>query len=296
MHGGVGARDLLRQLDHLGHRLVAVDQIARVVGDGGEHRGDQFRIGRQRDVFLGAGVDRGDRGAGVVGDAAGDDRHVDVLGLEPHHQIADVERDVDQQQVGALAAAQHRHRLVDGLGVGHGGAVVHGDLGGGRELALQGADDEKPHDCLLFVWSRPRAPFVIRLVAFGLDDFRHGHAELVLDQHHFAARHQAVVDVDVDGLADAAVEFEHGAGPELQQLADVHPGAAEHGRDLHRHVEHRFEIGGDARGLLVLAVGRRRRPAARRRRSRSGSGTCASVSLMVRSSWPRVPAWSRDAM
>ena len=77
-------------------------------------------------------MDRGDRGARIVGDAAGDDRHVDVLGLEPHHQVADVEADVDQQQVGALAAAQHAHGLLAVLGVGHRRAVVHGDLGRGR--------------------------------------------------------------------------------------------------------------------------------------------------------------------
>ena len=154
-HGGVGAGDLLRQLDHLGHRLVAVNEVAGIVGDGGEHRGDQFRIRRQRDVFLGAGVDRGHRRAGVVGDAAGDDRHVNVLGLEPHHQIADVEGDVDQQQVGALAAAQHPHRLFVILRMGHGSAIVHGDLGGCRKLALQCANDEKPHGNLLSVCSRP---------------------------------------------------------------------------------------------------------------------------------------------
>src|SRR5262249_34539545 len=89
-----------------------------------------------------------------------------------------------------------------------------------------------------------------------LDDFGHGHAELVLDQHHLAARHQAVVDVDVDRLADLAVELEHGAGTEVEELADVHVGAAEHRRDLHRHVEHRLEIDGAARGRL----GRGRRP------------------------------------
>src|SRR5207248_4291738 len=93
------------------------------------------------------------------------------------------------------------------------------------------------------------------LAAFRLDDFRHGYAELVFDQDHLAARDQAVVDVDVDRLADAAIEFEHGARPELQQLADVHLGAAEHGRDLHRHVEHRLEVGGDARCLFVLVIG-----------------------------------------
>src|SRR5882762_4778763 len=90
--------------------------------------------------------------------------------------------------------------------------------------------------------------------AFRLDDFRHGHAELVFHQNHLAARHQAVVDIDIDGFADAAVELEHGAGSELQEFADVHFGAAEHRRNLHRDVEHRFEIGGDARNLLVLVI------------------------------------------
>src|ERR1700688_187127 len=79
---------------------------------------------------------------------------------------------------------------------------------------------------------------------FGLDDFRHGHAKLVFHQHHLATRHQPVVDVDVDGFADAAVEFEHGAGPEFEQFADIHLGAAEHGRNLHRHVEHGLHVGG----------------------------------------------------
>src|SRR5256714_3096777 len=66
-----------------------------------------------------------------------------------------------------------------------------------------------------------------RLVAFRLDDFRHGHAKLVFHQHDFAARHQPVVDIDVDRFTDAAVEFEHGAGAEFQQLADIHLGTAE---------------------------------------------------------------------
>src|ERR1700680_3636450 len=80
-----------------------------------------------------------------------------------------------------------------------------------------------------------------------LDDFRHRHAELFFHQHDFAAGHQAVVDIDVDRLADLAVEFEHRAGAELEQIADLHARPAEHGRDLDRDVEHRFEVGGDAR-------------------------------------------------
>jgi hypothetical protein len=92
------------------------------------------------------------------------------------------------------------------------------------------------------------------IIAFRLDDFRHRHAKLVFDQHHFTARHQPVVDVNVDGFADTAVEFEHRAGSELQQFADIHLGAAEHSRDLHRHVEHGFEVGGDPRDLLVVVI------------------------------------------
>ena len=140
-----------RELDHLRHRVVAVDQLARVVGDGGEHRRDQLGIGRQRDVFLGAGVDRGDRGAGVVLDAAGDDRHVDVLELEPRDQVADVDRDLDHQQVGALPERSTASAWSMRFGVGDGGAAVHRDLGRGGELALERADDQKSHGSLLFL-------------------------------------------------------------------------------------------------------------------------------------------------
>src|ERR1044072_3540841 len=73
-----------------------------------------------------------------------------------------------------------------------------------------------------------RAASLPTLTAFRLDDFRHGHAELVFHQNHLAARHQAIVDVDVDGFPDAAVELQHGAGAELEQFADVHLGTAEH--------------------------------------------------------------------
>src|SRR5215813_6366401 len=84
------------------------------------------------------------------------------------------------------------------------------------------------------------------LVAFRLDDFRHGDAELVFHQHHFAARHQSVVDVDVDGLADLAIELEHCTRTELEQVAHIHLRASEHGRDLDRHVKDGFEVGGGA--------------------------------------------------
>ena len=80
-----------------------------------------------------------------------------------------------------------------------------------------------------------------------LDDFRHGHAEPLVDQHHLAACDKAVVDQDVDRLADAAIELEHRARRELQKVADRHARVAEHRRDCDRHVEDLLEIGGALR-------------------------------------------------
>ncbi len=102
--------------------------------------------------------------------------------------------------------------------------------------------------------SQPPPGWALRSMSapLSLDDLRHGDAELVLDQHHLAARHQTIVDVDVDRLADLAVELEHRARAELEQLADLHARASEHGGHLHRHVEHGFEVGGAARRRLGI--------------------------------------------
>src|SRR6185436_13614923 len=62
--------------------------------------------------------------------------------------------------------------------------------------------------------------FVLRALA--LDDFRHGDAEAILDQHHFAAGDETVVDVDVDGFADLAVELDDHPGRQLQELRHFH--------------------------------------------------------------------------
>ena len=138
-------RDLQRELDHPRHGVVAIDQFARVIGDGREHGSNQFRVGRQRDIFLGAGMDRRDRGAGIGCGAAGDNRSVDMLGFEPVDELANVERDIDHEQIGAAAGAQHRERLGD-IGRMHDrGAPIHRDLGRGGELAVERADDQEPH-------------------------------------------------------------------------------------------------------------------------------------------------------
>ena len=99
-------RDLVGQRDHRAHGFVFVDQLVGFVGHRGQHGGDQFGIGGQRQIFLGAGADRVDRAARIGADAAGDHRGADALGREAAHQRADVQRDVAQHQVGARAAAQ----------------------------------------------------------------------------------------------------------------------------------------------------------------------------------------------
>src|SRR5580658_2708706 len=60
--------------------------------------------------------------------------------------------------------------------------------------------------------------FAVRILGLTcFDDFRHGDAEAVFDEDDFAARDQAVVDVDVDRLADFSVKFDNRAPAELQE-------------------------------------------------------------------------------
>src|SRR3546814_8993296 len=72
------------------------------------------------------------------------------------------------------------------------------------------------------------------------------------DLDHLAAGDQPVVHVDVDRLADLAVEFDDGAAPELQELAHLHVGLAEHGRDLDGDVVDRLQLLGVGRRLGSL--------------------------------------------
>jgi hypothetical protein len=116
-----------------------------VFGNRSEDGGDEFRIGRQRDVFFRAGVNGGNGGLGVVIDAASDDRNVNTLFLEHADQIPDRLTDIDHQKIGAAPGAQHAHGLIDVFGVRDLGAAIHGDLGRLRELARQGSDDHEPH-------------------------------------------------------------------------------------------------------------------------------------------------------
>ena len=68
----------------------------------------------------------------------------------PRTSVADIDGDVDHQQIGAAAGAQHGKRLGVVGGVRDGGALLHCQLGRGRQLAVQCADDQKPHDSYSF--------------------------------------------------------------------------------------------------------------------------------------------------
>ena len=55
-----------------------------------------------------------------------------------------------------------------------------------------------------------------RLLPIGLDDFRHGDAETVFENHDFTTRNQTIIDVNVDCLTNLTVEFHDRAAPQLQ--------------------------------------------------------------------------------
>ena len=75
--------------------------------------------------------------------------------FEAGDQVANVDRDVDHQEIGAAPGAQHGERLGDVRGMGDHRALVHRELGRGGELAVERADDQEAH---IFIPSslRPR--------------------------------------------------------------------------------------------------------------------------------------------
>ena len=143
--------DLLGELDHARHGLVAVDQFAPVVGDGRQHGGDQLGVGRQRDVFLGAGLDGRDRGARIGGDAAGDDRRhgcARLRGSSTRSRISSatstISRSAPRPERSTASAC------VDVCGMGDLRALVHRDLGRGGELAVQACRRSEGASCYSF--------------------------------------------------------------------------------------------------------------------------------------------------
>ncbi len=115
-------------------------------GHGGDHGGDQLGVGRQGDVFLGAGADGVDGGGGIGLGAAGDDRNDGCArlrarrsgrGCRPSHRPA-----AGRRRVPARSA---RKRDLDAWRMGDLGAAVHGDLVASVSWPLEGSDDQQPH-------------------------------------------------------------------------------------------------------------------------------------------------------
>ena len=152
--GGFRPGDLLGQAHHARHRLVPEDEGAVVARDGLKDGCDQFRVGRERDVLPRSGLDCQYRRARVRSRAARHHRCTDPLGLELLHQFVDRQHDVDHDEIGALAA-HHRQRLLDRLRVGDGRAAIHRDPRRYGKLALESADDEKPHGFVLRFSGQP---------------------------------------------------------------------------------------------------------------------------------------------
>jgi hypothetical protein len=96
--------------------------------------------------------------AGVGRGPAGDHRHRDVFGFKPRDQIADVDRNLDHQEIGAAPGAQHAQCHLGAIRMGDGRAFFHGELGGERELAVESADDQEAHvsDSLFLVTGRAK--------------------------------------------------------------------------------------------------------------------------------------------
>src|SRR6185503_19108424 len=98
--GGFAAGNLVGQAEHRRHGFVFIDQLVGFVGHGRKNSGNQFRLGRQGKIFLGAGADGIHRPAGVGADAAGHDRSADAFGRQTAHQGSDFQADIAEHQVG----------------------------------------------------------------------------------------------------------------------------------------------------------------------------------------------------
>ena len=77
--------------------------------------------------------------------AAGDDLDMDAFGLQRLDHAADVQLDVDHDQIGALAGAERRHRFVDVVDLSDLGTARERDLAGGADVTRKRSDDEKTH-------------------------------------------------------------------------------------------------------------------------------------------------------
>ena len=142
-------RHLLGELENVCHCGTAVHDRAAFLGHCLQHRGDELRIRRQRNEFLGARLDCPHRLLGVVADAAADDRHDDAFAGQTLDQVFDVELGVRHDHVGAAPCAQCVEGAVDVIDMGDGGAAFDGDLACGADLPVERTDYQKSHPSFL---------------------------------------------------------------------------------------------------------------------------------------------------
>src|SRR5689334_9386733 len=69
--------------------------------------------------------------------------------------------------------------------------------------------------------------------------------ELLVDHHHFAFRHELAVHKQIKFVTHQAVQFDHGALAEGEQVADQHLGAAHLKRDVQLDVQQEVQVGAD---------------------------------------------------
>src|SRR3546814_9391215 len=86
---------------------------------------------------------------------------------------------------------------------------------------------------VLGAWVSTMMPLSVSLLAaaaIGLDDLRHGDAEVLFHHDQLTTGDQPVVHVAVDRLAHIAVELDDGAAAQPQELAARQVGLTEHSR------------------------------------------------------------------
>src|SRR3546814_10354714 len=138
-------------------------------------------------------------------------------------RISDWSSDVcSSDLIGAVAAQLIKSRIeiarMNGLGAG---ARRHFRRLG--QFALARSDYQKPHpeSNLNPAAAKRSAPIVLK-------DLVNGHAELILDQHHFPARDNPVMNVDFNRLATARVHRRTRTGCQLERSVHFPLPAPEH--------------------------------------------------------------------
>ena len=141
-NGGLGRRHLLGQLDHRGHRLVAIDQVAALLCDGlqGPPRSSPdpaaaeyipWRPARIADTAAWASVSTPQATTGTW------TRSFWSFRISP----GNVEMHLDHQKVGAPAGSEYLQGSLDIVGMGDLSAALHRDLRSRRQLTAKGSDN-----------------------------------------------------------------------------------------------------------------------------------------------------------